>query len=108
MAQTQSDWQSGRARRSRALGIPKDTGACASEAPGAAAHRRPALRREARDGEGRFRRPSRPRLDLPDCLDSWGYFSGFEVGQPLPTGETAPVFVTRSRWSPLLFFTKTF
>lgn len=33
---------------------------------------------------------------------------GFEVGKPLPPGETQPKFVTTSKWSPLLFFTKTF
>ena len=33
---------------------------------------------------------------------------GFVEGQPLPAGETEPVFVTESKWSPLLFFTKTF
>jgi hypothetical protein len=33
---------------------------------------------------------------------------GFEVGKPLPAGETVPKIVKRSRWSPLLMFTKTF
>jgi hypothetical protein len=33
---------------------------------------------------------------------------GFEQGKPLPANETQPKFVTSSKWSPLLFFTKTF
>lgn len=33
---------------------------------------------------------------------------GFVEGQPVPAGETTVAIVKRSRWSPLLFFTKTF
>lgn len=33
---------------------------------------------------------------------------GFVEGAPLPAGETTVPLVTRSKWSPLLFFTKTF
>jgi hypothetical protein len=34
--------------------------------------------------------------------------AGFEEGRPLPAGETAVKFETRSRWAPVLFFTRTF
>lgn len=33
---------------------------------------------------------------------------GIEEGKPLPAGETTPRIITRSKWSPLLFFTRTF
>jgi hypothetical protein len=33
---------------------------------------------------------------------------GFQEGAPLPPGETEPKFEMKSKWSPLLFFTKTF
>lgn len=33
---------------------------------------------------------------------------GFAEGQPLPAGETAPVLIKKSKWSPLVFVTKTF
>ena len=33
---------------------------------------------------------------------------GFTEGKPPPAGETAVVFEKRSKWSPLVFFTRTF